>query len=78
MAITTVSASLAEGVRRVVLERIDGDPRAYEVLAEALAVDEGTVHSMAGAGRWDLELAMKAADALNLHVSVTTDVAEPV
>ncbi|WP_370894206.1 hypothetical protein [Janibacter sp. GXQ6167] len=64
---------LGDSIRSAVIKRLDENPESIDELADGLNVSSGAVHRMMEAPRWDLSLALSAADHLRmrLHVSAS-------
>ena len=64
-------SKLEDGIRGLVVERLESDPQARHVLSRWLGLPAESVDRLLSRDRWDLSLAMSVADylGLDLHVS---------
>lgn len=65
------SSQVGASIRSAVVRRLDERPESVGELAAGLEVSVDTVHQLMKAPRWDLSLALSAADLLQMRLHVT-------
>lgn len=69
--VADVAEQVQQGLRALVVEQVRATPEAKRRLADGLKVPEASVDRMMTAERWELPLALSAAQFLGVNVSVT-------
>lgn len=64
-------SKLERGIRGLVVERVESDPQAKQVLSTWLGLPTESVDRLLTRDRWDLSLAMSVADHLGLDLRVS-------
>jgi hypothetical protein len=62
--------SVAAGIRAAAVMRMDQDPGSADRLADFLQVERSSITGLRKANSWELPLALKVADGLELHLQV--------
>ena len=68
---TDARAQLESGIRHLVVDHVQTNPAAKMALASGLALPEESVDRLLTCERWDLNLALSAADFLGVRLHVT-------